>query len=267
VRTVNVRVPAWTIWFRWAPILGALLLSVPAGSAAEVVQIEITPEQATVFVQQCSQFLLKVTPAQPTRVDITVQYSDFSRVIYSETQIPIYPPGDQQNLQVCGRIAGDDPITLTAVLPESLGGATASAVAAVINPVPQPWNMWPTSARAGSGPLDIIFGNGVPLSLSSDSQVLWNGVPKPTVFEIYHVCQVGCPSWIRATIPASDLAVPGSAIVTVVNPPPGGGESRPFSFAIVPGPTDGSIPTVSSEGLIAFGLALAAIGVLALRKP
>jgi hypothetical protein len=54
--------------------------------------------------------------------------------------------------------------------------------------------------------------------------VYWNGSPRATTFK----------SVVRldATIFASDVAQPGTATVTVVNPPPGGGESNPVYFSV-----------------------------------
>lgn len=51
------------------------------------------------------------------------------------------------------------------------------------------------------------------------STVLWNGAPRAT--------QYVSVSRLTAAIPASDIAAPGQASVTVANPPPAGGTSSP----------------------------------------
>ncbi|MBZ5598253.1 MAG: FG-GAP-like repeat-containing protein [Acidobacteriia bacterium] len=59
---------------------------------------------------------------------------------------------------------------------------------------------------------------------AKNATVYWNGSPRTTTFK----------SAVRldATIPAADVAQPGTATVTVVNPPPGGGASNPVFFSI-----------------------------------
>ncbi|MCH8190399.1 MAG: hypothetical protein IIC80_03485 [Chloroflexi bacterium] len=58
----------------------------------------------------------------------------------------------------------------------------------------------------------------------NDSTVHWNGAPRPTEF-------LGSTQ-LRATVSASDVATPGMAGVTVVNPLPGGGRSNVEIFTI-----------------------------------
>jgi hypothetical protein len=75
----------------------------------------------------------------------------------------------------------------------------------------------------------------------SQSQVLWNGVPRPTRFVN--------GSHVRARIYKSDLKVPSTASVTVTNPGPGGGTSNVDFFQItVPAQvTFGSATYATSE--------------------
>ena len=172
------------------------------------------------------------------------------------------------SFSVCGRLAGTEPITITVALPTELGGATASATAAVINPVPQPWQIWPTAVTAGSGAFDLQIAQSFPLTLSAESQVLWNVVPKPTSLEYYEgVCPGICPPpYLRASISSEDVSIPGSAQVTVRNPPPGGGESAPLVFTILPGLQSQSVPLLSPPLVALLALLLAAAGTLVLRN-
>ena len=96
----------------------------------------------------------------------------------------------------------------------------ADAVAA--NPVPflnQP--LTPSAVSPGSAALTLnLSGTGfVP-----GAAVNWNGAPLATTFLD--------GSHLNATVPAADLAAAGTALVTVVNPLPGGGRSNPAYFPI-----------------------------------
>jgi hypothetical protein len=133
----------------WLSVLGAT--SVPA----QTTDIDLTPTQATVYVNQCTRFLVTISPAQPDTVDISILYSDPSRLGYLTTGFPIYPPANTQYFEVCGGVAGTEPITITATLPAALGGAMSSATAAVINPVPQPYGISPSTTLAGSGSFNL----------------------------------------------------------------------------------------------------------------
>jgi hypothetical protein len=235
---------------------------------AQTVDIELTPTQATVYVGQCTYFFVSFSPAQASTVDISIEYSDPSRLSYVETGFPIYAPGTSQFFSVCGRIAGTEPITITVALPPALGGETASATAAVINPVPQPLGVWPSSIRAGSASFDLQILQGWPLTFLSESQVLWNGVQKPATLEPYQgVCPGICPPpHLRIRVSAEDLSIPGSAQVVVRNPAPGGGDSAPLTLTILPGVADQSVPLLSPRLIALLALLLAASGIYVLRN-
>jgi hypothetical protein len=93
---------------------------------------------------------------------------------------------------------------------------------AVTNPVPfvnQP--LVPAAAEpGGSGFTLTVNGTG----FVSGSVVNWNKSPRSTTFV--------SGSQLTATILASDIAIPNTAVVTVVNPGPGGGNSNVTDFAI-----------------------------------
>lgn len=257
---------------RWASVirligLSCISLSILEGDLAEAADIDLTPRQATVYVGQCTQFYVTISPPQPSTVDISIEYSDPSRLSYLTTGFPIYAGGVSQYFSACGRVAGTEPVTITAVLPASLGGAMASATAPVVNPVPEPWRMFPTSATAGSGAFDLEIAQAFTLTLLAESQVLWNGVPKPTSLHYYEgPCPGICPPpYLRARISAEDVSTPGSVQVTVRNPPPGGGESAPLTFTILPGLLSEAVPL--SPRVVAFlALLLAASGTYVLRN-
>lgn len=234
----------------------------------QTVDLELTPTQATVYVGQCTQFFVTISPAQAITVDIAIHYSDPSRLGSPETGFPIYAPGTSQYFSVCGRVAGTELITITVSLPAALGGGSASATAAVINPVPQPLGVWPSSIRAGSAAFDLQILQGWPQTLLSESQVLWNGVPKSASLEPYQdVCPGICPPpHLLIRVSAEDVSIPGSAQVVIRNPPPGGGESAPLVFTILPGLQSQSVPFLSPPVVALLALFLAASGTYVLRS-
>jgi FG-GAP-like repeat/Abnormal spindle-like microcephaly-assoc'd, ASPM-SPD-2-Hydin len=90
------------------------------------------------------------------------------------------------------------------------------------NPVPlvnQP--LVPESTKPGSHGFTLTV-NGT--GFSSGAVVNWNGTPRTT--------EVISSSQLNATISATDVAKAGTASVTVVNPPPGGGTSSVVYFPI-----------------------------------
>ncbi len=89
------------------------------------------------------------------------------------------------------------------------------------DPIPIIDSMDPIGLCAGSSDFTLtINGSGFALN----SIVSWNGTAKTTTFIN--------PTQLTALIPASDIAVAGTANVTVVNPVPGGGTSNIVGFKI-----------------------------------
>lgn len=89
------------------------------------------------------------------------------------------------------------------------------------NPTPALASISPTSAAAG-GPAFTLAASGS--GFLPGSVVRWNGQDRPTSFV--------STARLNASIPASDVASPGSAAVTVFTPAPGGGTSASVSFAV-----------------------------------
>jgi hypothetical protein len=87
----------------------------------------------------------------------------------------------------------------------------------------------PAAAPAGSGPLTLtVDGSG----FTFRSRVRWQGQDRATTYV--------SPTRLTAAIPATDLAAPGTAAVTVVTGPTGGGTSGLQTFtvqAVSPPPT------------------------------
>ena len=110
-------------------------------------------------------------------------------------------------------------------------GATSPPITVVPgpNPVPALTSTLPLSAPAGAAALALTV-NGT--GFVGSSIVRWNGADRVTTFV--------SSTQLRAAISAADLAVAGTAQVSVFNPAPGGGlsPSRPFSIVT-------STPTLS----------------------
>ncbi len=106
----------------------------------------------------------------------------------------------------------------------SPGGGTSNAMTFTINnPVPVIGSISPSSATAG-GPTFTLTVQGS--KFVSGSVVNWNGSARTTTFV--------SKTKLTASIPAADIATAGTASVTVVNGPPGGGTSNAKTFTINP---------------------------------
>jgi large repetitive protein len=113
--------------------------------------------------------------------------------------------------------------------------STKEFAISVTNPVPVITTLSPSNSTAGSAGFTLIlFGSNF---VEGVSTVQWNGTNRVTTFS--------GSSQLNAAIPASDIAVPGSATVTVFNPGPGGGTSNALTFTISPAALNLTIITSS----------------------
>src|SRR5207249_1907785 len=111
------------------------------------------------------------------------------------------------------------------------------------NPIPTIAIINPTSAITG-GPAFTLTVNGT--NFVSGSTVQWNGSARTTTF--------GSATQLTAAITAVDIASPGTAAVSVLNPPPGGGASPGvLFFAITPPGYPKPLITAVSPGNVAVG--------------
>lgn len=102
------------------------------------------------------------------------------------------------------------------------------------NPIPTISLLRPASAVAG-GPGFILSVAGS--DFVQGARVLWNSNPRTTTLRNERE--------LLAAIDASDVAIAGTAQVTVLNPPPGGGPSSPMPFTILAGR-----PAVNPGGMV-----------------
>ncbi|MDJ0909434.1 MAG: hypothetical protein QNI99_09575 [Woeseiaceae bacterium] len=122
--------------------------------------------------------------------------------------------------------AGNAAVTVFTPTP---GGGTSAAQTFTIdpividNPVPVLTSIDPTNVLEGSGSFVLTaFGT----DFTADSTVRWDGLDRTTTFI--------SSNEIRANIPASDVATPGTANITVSTPAPGGGLSASRSLTVDP---------------------------------
>jgi 6-phosphogluconolactonase (cycloisomerase 2 family) len=99
--------------------------------------------------------------------------------------------------------------------------AAVNVMTAVNNPIPAATTFSPTSGATGGAAFTLTV-NGS--NFVTGSVVQWNGSDRPTAFI--------SASQVSAQVPASDIAVAGTAAITVFNPAPGGGSSNSLTFTI-----------------------------------
>jgi len=142
-------------------------------------------------------------------------------------------------------------VFVLAVVLAACGGGGGTTSIPIGNPVPQVSSLSPSSTTVGGAGFNLtVNGSG----FINGSIVRWNGSDRPTTF-ISNI-------QLTAAIPASDIAAPGSAQVTVFNPSPGGGVSAATTFTINPPPvltvTTTSLP--ATTGGKSYDFTLATIG-------
>jgi uncharacterized protein (TIGR03437 family) len=131
-------------------------------------------------------------------------------------------------------IAAGGTVPITVFTPPPGGGLT-SALTFTITVIPPPTlsSLKPAAAAAGGpGFLLTVTGSG----FVQGSVVRWNGSDRPTTLQT--------STQLLAAISASDVAVAGTAQVTVFNPAPGGGLSNPLAFPII------VLPAVNAGGMV-----------------
>ena len=166
--------------------------------------------------------------------------------------------------QLTASISGADLATAGSVIVTVSNGATGGGVSneatftvTAPNPLPILTGLAPGSAVRGSASLTLtVSGSG----FVSGAVVQWNGESRTTSFV--------SPTQLTAQITATDLAVVGTAQVTVVNPSPGGGVSNALAFSVTspsdpsdPGPTISSLsPETVFAGSSGFTLTVTGTG-------
>jgi Abnormal spindle-like microcephaly-assoc'd, ASPM-SPD-2-Hydin/Beta-propeller repeat len=112
--------------------------------------------------------------------------------------------------------------------------SSIAGVASGQNPFPVLTSLGPSSALSG-GPSFSLSVTGS--NFTNGSTVQWNGSARTTTLV--------SATQLNAAITAADIASPGTALVTVSNPAPGGGVSSPLTFTIVASPAAAVLSTNS----------------------
>ncbi len=138
-----------------------------------------------------------------------------------------------------------------AIMRNGLSGYDLPIGLTEVNPIPVLSSLSPQSAAVG-GPtfaLTLAGFHFLPYSV-----VRWNGNNRSTTFVT--------SSQLTASIPVGDIALAGTAQITVFNPPPGGGASNPMMLPIA----EIAGPVITSAGLVngaSFGRVAPAVGSIA----
>jgi hypothetical protein len=119
---------------------------------------------------------------------------------------------------------------VTVFNPAPGGGASNAQSFSITNPVPATTNLTPNPVMAGGAGFTLTVTG---TNFVTSSVVRWNGANRPTTYI--------SPTQVTAAISAADIAVAGTAQVTVVNPAPGGGTSNAQTATIL-----NPVPTISS---------------------
>ena len=132
---------------------------------------------------------------------------------------------------------------VSVLTPAPGGGASGNLTVTIANPVPSVLSLSPSSVTAGAAAFTVtVNGNG----FVNTSVVRWNGATRTTTFV--------SGTQLQASIPASDVALAGTAEVSVLTPAPGGGTSGALTFTIAnPVPSVLSLsPSSATAGAPAF---------------
>ena len=172
---------------------------------------------------------------------LTVNGSNFvqvSTVDWNNTALPTTFVSSNKLTAVVpqANIATAGTANVTVVNPSPGGGTSSPKVFTVNNPVPSISSMTPTSVPAQSPQFTLCVTG---TNLVPGSVIMWNGASLvTTLVNSTEVC---------ATIPASVIAAPGTATVTVSNPTPGGGIASP-SLTFTISNAQAATPAISPGG-------------------
>jgi hypothetical protein len=183
---------------------------------------------------------VRLDPPQPFEFPFEITSSDdlvISFPSYASNQIDAAPLGTETLVSLNPHRAEAFPVTVTMRAPAELGGASVSLPVQVLNPRPVIGGIFPRSVTAGAAAFNLNIADSVQSTFASGIQAYWNGLPRPARLVPPTVCAGFCPPTILVvSIRAEDVASQGSAVVTVVNPAPGGGAADPFQITITPVP-------------------------------
>lgn len=152
----------------------------------------------------------------PTSV-IRLEGSDRTTTFVSSTEL--------QTTLISSDLGQGGVFEITVFSPAPAGGSSTGLSFTINNPVPAPASLAPTSIPAGTnGFLLTVFGS----DFVPNSVMRWNGTDQATTFI--------SSTEVEAAIPASELLLDTTALVTVFSPTPAGGTSSTLPFTVAPAP-------------------------------
>lgn len=126
------------------------------------------------------------------------------------------------------------------------GGGTSQAISFTItsgdNPVPTIDGLYPSNSPPGVAVQLTVAGQ----NLVANSVIQWNGIDQPTT------ASAGPGNGLTAQISATEVAVAGTAAITVFNPGPGGGSSNTLTYTITTAAAAPQSIAVSAAGQFAY---------------
>ncbi len=197
----------------------------------------VIPVPYTDGTQDKVEDLFAVTLSGSARLDITLTFTnrdaDLDLFLLSEANGQFAVLGLSNGDATTERIMTADVLPpgryLVGVSAFSGGSSYTLTVAVPVintNPMAMLASLTPASAPAGGANFTLALDGA---NFLPNSQVLWNGAPRPT--------NLVSANQLTASISASDLAAAGTVFITVSNPAPGGGLSNALPFVIT-GPPD-----------------------------
>ena len=196
--------------------------------------LHVTPASLNfgdVRVATSKDLALTVSNGGNAKLTITAIASDNAQFAAVSPAVPFeVAPGAERSVTVRFLPASVASHSGTLTVSGNSGGAVTSAVVTIsgagltaANPSPELTKLTPDSVTAGGAALTLTLDG---TNFTNDSQVLWDGSPRPTTFVN--------PTQLRATIGAVDVASADVMVVRVMNPPPGGGLSAAQYFTVNP---------------------------------
>jgi hypothetical protein len=150
-----------------------------------------------------------------------------------------------------GNVASGGSATITVFNPAP-GGGTSGSQPLQITSAPVLSSLAPTTAPAGGAGFTLVVGGS---SFVPGAMVRWNGVDLTTTFST--------SAALSASVPAGNIASPGTIPITVFNPGAGGGLSNAMNFSVTQTATKLAFTAQPGDG--AAGSALSVQPVVAVK--
>ncbi len=174
---------------------------------------------------------------------------DRATTVLSSTQLEM-SPSRPDDLLVAG------PVEVTVFNPSPGGGTSNPLTLQVFYPVPVLDSVEPAYVGAGAREFDLWVRG---LNFTPASVVRWNGSDRPTT-TLTNRRGIPYDTVLIARIPATDVAAPGTAQVTVFNPAPEGGASDALTVTIVTPPPNDNFANATLIPTYPFSQTQSAVG-------